>query len=117
MEAPLGPWVRVRGAMPEVRNMLQTRVEEWIEQWKREGRLDGEQRGEKRGEQRGFQLGEQKGRPQGEAVLLLRPLERRFGVLPGWATDRVLAAESATLETRSMRVLGGASVEGILAGR
>jgi hypothetical protein len=115
--APLGPWMRVPEAMREVRNMLQTRVEELIEQWKQEGRLEGEQRGEKRGEQRGFQLGEQKGRPQGEAVLLLRLLERRFGVLPGWATDRVLAADSATSETRSMRVLDAASIEEILAGR
>jgi hypothetical protein len=87
------------------------------EQWKQERRLEGEQRGEKRGEQRGFQLGEQKGRPQGEAVLLLRLLERRFGMLLGWAMNRVLAADSAALETWSMRVLDAASVEEILAGR
>ncbi len=42
---------------------------------------------------------------------------RRLGVLHGWATDRVLAADSVTLETRSMRVRDAASVEEIVARR
>jgi hypothetical protein len=44
-------------------------------------------------------------------------LDRRFGVLPGSATDRALSADSVTLEARSMRVLDAASVEEVLAGR
>jgi hypothetical protein len=103
--APLGPGVRVPEAMKEVRNMLQTRVEQWIEQWKQEGRLEGEQRGE------------QKGRQQGEAAFLLRQLERRFGVLPGWVRDRVLAADTVMLAEWSLRVLDAASLEEVLAGR
>jgi hypothetical protein len=84
--APLGPDIRVPEELLEVRNMLATRVEQWKqrlndqlkEQWLREG--------EQRGEQRG------------EAALLLRQLERRFGVLPAWAKDRVLAADTAMME-------------------
>ncbi len=133
--APLGPGVRVPEAMREVRNMLQERVQQWIEQWKQEGlqaglqeglqaglreglqagRLEGRLEGEKQGEERGRQLGEQTGRQQGEAAFLLRLLERRFGVLPGWATDRVLAADTVMLEEWSLRLLDGASLEEVLA--
>jgi hypothetical protein len=107
--APLGPGVRVPEAMREVRNMLQTRVEQWIEQWKQEGLAQGRLEGEREGEQ--------KGRRQGEAAFLLRQLERRFGVLPGWARDHVLAADSVMLEEWALRVLDAASLEEVLAGR
>jgi predicted transposase YdaD len=87
--------------MKEVRNMLQTRVEQWIEQWKQEGRLEGEQRGEQRG----------------EAALLLRLLQRRFGVLPGWATELVRSADSVAMEEWGIRLLDAATLEEVLAGR
>jgi hypothetical protein len=107
--APLGPGVRVPEAMQEVRNMLQTRVAQWIEQWKQEGRLEGEQQGQRRGEQ--------KGRRQGEAAFLLRLLERRFGVLPGWAAARVRAADSVMLGEWGLRVLDAANLVQALAER
>jgi predicted transposase YdaD len=102
---PMGPGVRVPEAMQEVRNMLQERVQQWIEQWKQEGL------------QAGLQEGLLAGRQQGGSALLLRLLERRFGVLPGWATDRVRAADIATLDEWSLRVLDAASLEEVLAGR
>ncbi len=83
--------------------MLATRAEQWKQQWL----LEGEQRGE--------QLGEQRGRQLGAADLLLRQLERRFGVLPGWAKDRVLAADIVMLEEWSLRLLDAASLEEVLA--
>jgi len=101
--APLGPGVRLPEELLEVRNMLATRAEQWKQQWL----LDGEQRGEQRGELRGRQLG--------VAELLLRLLERRFGILPGWAKDRVLAAETVMLEEWSLRVLDAGSLEEVLA--
>jgi predicted transposase YdaD len=107
--APLGPGVRVPEAMKEVRNMLQTRVEQWIEQWKQEGL--------QKGLQEGLLEGRREGEKQGEAAFLLRLLHRRFGVLPGWATDRVRAADSVTLEEWGMRLLHAASLEDVLAGR
>jgi hypothetical protein len=87
--------------MREVRSTLQTRVEQWIEPWKQEGE----------------ERGEQKGRRRGVAALLVRQLERRFGVLPGWATDRVIAADTVMLEEWSLRVLDAASLEEVLAGQ
>ncbi len=134
--APLGPGVRVPAAMREVRNMLQERVQQWIEQWKQEGllagRLQGEAEGRLKGEAEGRlqgrlqgqiegrlegeQQGRQLGRQQGEAALLLRLLRRRFGELPVWATDHVLAADSAMLEEYSLRLLDAASLDEVFAG-
>jgi len=93
--APLGPGVPVPEELLEMRNMLATRMEQWL--------LEREQRGE------------QKGRQQGETAVLLRQLERRFGILPDWARDRVLAADSAMLEQWSLRVLDAAKLEEVLA--
>jgi hypothetical protein len=106
---PMDPGVLVPEAMREVRNMLQERVQQWIEQWKQEGLQAGLQEGR--------QEGLLAGRQQGGSALLLRLLERRFGVLPGWATDRVRAADIATLDEWSLRVLDAASLEEVLAGR
>lgn len=83
--------------------MLATRAEAWKQQWLQEG------------EQRGRQEGEQRGRQAGEAAILLRQLERRFGVLPGWARDRIAAADTAVLEDWGLRVLDAASLEEVLA--
>jgi len=95
--------------------MPQTRVEPWIELWKQEGRLEGEerveQRGRREGDQQGEKRGEQKGLRQGQAAFLLRLLERRFGVLPCWATDHVRAADTVMLEEWSLRLLDAANLD------
>jgi len=109
--APHGPAVRVPEDLLEVRNMLATRVEEWKRQWL----LEGERRGEERGEQRGEQRGEKRGEKRGGAALLLRQMERRFGVLPNWARDRVLAADPVVMEEWGLRVLDAATLEEVLA--
>jgi hypothetical protein len=101
---PMGPGVQVPEAVREVRNMLQTRVEQWIEQWKQEGLAAG------------LREGRLEGRLEGEAALLLRLLARRFGALPDWTTDRVRAADSVMLEEWSLRVLDAATLEEVLAG-
>ncbi len=75
--------------------MLVTRMEAWVQQKLREG--------------------EQKGRQQGEGALLLRQLERRFGLLPGWATDRVLAADTETIEEWGLRMLDAATLDEVFA--
>ncbi|MEW6489716.1 MAG: DUF4351 domain-containing protein, partial [Thermodesulfobacteriota bacterium] len=41
--------------------------------------------------------GRQEGRQEGEAALLLRLAERRFGPLPAWARARIQAADADTL--------------------
>ncbi len=90
--------------------MLVTRMEEWVRQQRREAEQLGAQLGEKLGEKRG----EKRGRQLGEAALLLRQLERRFGVLPDWARDRVTAADTATIEEWGLRLLDAGSLEEVL---
>ena len=91
---PLGPGVRVPEELLEVRNMLATRAEDWKRQWLQEGL--------------------EKGRLEGEAALLLRLLERRFGALPPEVRDRVAAADAAALETWGLRVLDAGSLDDVL---
>ncbi len=79
--------------LQEVRSMLAERVKEWTEGWKREGRQEGRQEG--------LQLGLQ----QGEALLLLRQLERRFGPLDEALRQRVRAADADTLLQWGERIL------------
>jgi hypothetical protein len=74
--------------------MLATRAAEWKQQWRQEGRLEGLQ--------------------AGEAALLLRLLERRFGVLPSAARDRVAAADLSTLEVWGVRVLDAGTLDEVL---
>ena len=82
--------------------MLATRAAEWKQQWLQEGRQEGRQEGE------------QRGRREGEAALLVRLLERRFGVLPGWARDRIAAGDTVALEEWGLRVLDAGSLEDVL---
>ena len=97
--APLAPGVRVPDELLEVRNMLATRAEVWKQQQRREGK----------------QRAEQRGRQAGEGALLRRQLERRFGALPGWALDRIAAADTAALEDWGLRVLDAGSLDDVLA--
>jgi Putative transposase, YhgA-like/Domain of unknown function (DUF4351) len=96
---PLSPGLQVPDELLEVRNMLATQAEGWKRQWLREGE----------------QKGRQEGRQEGEATLLLRLLERRFGTLPGWALDRIAAADTVALEEWSLRVLDATSLDDVLA--
>jgi hypothetical protein len=102
MIAPVGPGVRVPADLLEVRNMLATRAERWVQNWKREGL------------EKGRQEGLQEGRQKGAAALLLRQLQRRFGALPGWVTDRVNAADTTALEEWSIQILDAGSVEDVV---
>jgi hypothetical protein len=95
---PLAPGVRVPEELLEVRNMLATRAEDWKRQWLQEGRAEG--------------LTE--GLMKGEAALLLRQLERRFGALPTEVRARVAAADTAALEVWGLRVLDAGSLEDVL---
>lgn len=62
-----------------------------------------------------------KGRVEGEAKggakALLRLAERRFGALPAAARDRIMAADSATLESWLDRVLDAPSLEAVFSER
>jgi hypothetical protein len=88
---------------------LLERAAQWQQEWLREGLEKGLEKGREEGLREGVQ--------RGEAALLLRLLQRRFGALPGWAVDRVSAAETALLEEWSMRILDAASLEDVLVER
>ena len=60
---------------------------------------------------RGVQEGRQEGRQEGERTVLRRQIEKRFGVLPGWAEERLAARSTAELEELSERVLDAESIE------
>ena len=99
---PLAPGVRVPEELLEVRNMLASRAEDWKRHWLQEGELKGRQEGE------------QRGRQKGEVAILLRQLERRFGALPGWASERIATADTGSLEEWSLRVFDATSLDDVL---
>ena len=59
--------------------------------------------------------GIEKGRTEGQARLLLRQLELRFGVVPEAVRDRVRGASASELEAWAEAVLGTASLDEVLA--
>ena len=73
----------------EIRSMLEERGMEWWEQWKLEGILEGKR----------------EGILVGEARLLHRLLERRFGSLPTWVEARLAKAVEEDLVRWGERVL------------
>jgi hypothetical protein len=132
--APLSPVVRVPDELLEVRNMLVTRMEKWVEQQRLEMQQKVQQEVQRQVQQEvqrqlqqevqqlvqqrlleAEQDAEQQGRQRGEAALLLRLLARRFGAVPDWARDRVLAADTVMMEEWGLRVLDGATLEEVLA--
>jgi len=76
----------------EIRSMLEERGMDWWEQWKLEGLLEGKLEGRREGRREGILEGERKGILVGEARLLHRLLERRFGSLPTWVEARLAKA-------------------------
>ena len=95
---------RIPEELEEVVNMLATHVEKWSRDI------------EQKGWQAGIQAGEQKGRQEGEATILTRQLQRRFGDLPSWASEKIAKAEPSTLEEWSLRILDVTTLESVLAG-
>ncbi len=69
------------------------------------GMQEGIQKGMQKGMQKGIQKGMQKGVHKGEAILLIRQLERRFGSLPDWVRERVEGSDTGTLEKWGINLL------------
>jgi hypothetical protein len=84
--------------MQEMRAMLAERVKTWTEEWK----------------QQGLEQGRREGKHLGEASLLRRQLDRRFGPLPVWVDERLAQASDAELEQWAERVLECATLEEVL---
>jgi hypothetical protein len=56
----------------------------------------------------------QKGLQKGELTVLRRLIEKRFGPMPAWASDKLAALSVSELEDLSERVLEAKSVEELL---
>ena len=91
--------------LSEVNTMLAERVKKWTEQWKAEGLQAGIELGLKQGREEGREEGHEEGWQGGEAALLLRQLERRFGPLGESTRARVLAADPEQLLMWGERIL------------
>jgi hypothetical protein len=70
---------------------------------------------ERMGIEKGMQQGLQAGFQQGEAFMLTHLLTRRFGSLPGWATERLAQASREELEQWGERVLEAQRLEDVFA--
>ena len=57
----------------------------------------------------------QTGEKAGEAKMLTRLLQRRFGNLPTWASQKIADAELSTLEEWSLHILDATTLESVLA--
>ncbi|MBF0463297.1 MAG: Rpn family recombination-promoting nuclease/putative transposase [Magnetococcales bacterium] len=75
------------------------------------GRLEGLQEGW----QGGLLAGAQKGRQEGETALLLRLLQRRFGDLPPWVSQKLAQADPSALEAWSLRFVDAQTLDGVFA--
>jgi predicted transposase YdaD len=60
--------------------------------------------------------GRQEGRQEGEARLLRRQLNLRFGTLPDWADQQLNQATTDQLEAWALRILDADSLEAVLRG-
>ena len=94
--------------LQEVQSMLAERVIEWTEEWKRQGAEKGRQEGRQEGLEEGLQ--------KGEATLLSRMLELRFGPLSEGNRAKVRAADADTLLRWGERILTAATAEEVFTG-
>lgn len=63
---------------------------------------------------RGRQEGRQEGVHEGEIAVLRRQIEKRFGMMPEWAHQRLASRTTEQLEQLSVRLLEVASLEELL---
>jgi hypothetical protein len=68
---------------------------------------------ERIGIEKGVQQGLQQGLQQGESRLLKKQLERRFGDLPTWASDKLNSAAEQDLESWGEAVLTAPSLDAV----
>ena len=61
----------------------------------------------------GMAKGVEKGRVEGQSRLLRRQLERRFGVLPSWATEQLASASEQQLEAWGEAILTAPTLEAV----
>jgi flagellar biosynthesis/type III secretory pathway protein FliH len=99
------------GIKKGVKEGRQKGIQEGRQKGIQEGRQKGIQEGRQKGIQEGRQKGIQEGRQAGEALLLLRLLERKFGRLDPQTRKRVRGADAERLLEWGERVLTAQRLE------
>jgi predicted transposase/invertase (TIGR01784 family) len=94
--------------LQEVKSMLAESVMEWTHQWKQEGLEEGRQEGLQEGLQQGLHKGQEDALEKAREVLV-RDLERRFGLLPDEVRRRVDAIASIEELTEFVLQAGAAA--------
>lgn len=85
--------------------MLRDAQQRWWNEAKQEGHLAGFQEGRQEGQRKGQRLGQRLGKRQGEAAIVLKQLQLKFGALDTATRNRVRAAEPKQLERWAQRLL------------
>ncbi|MBF0144772.1 MAG: DUF4351 domain-containing protein [Magnetococcales bacterium] len=58
----------------------------------------------------GMKIGMKKGHRNGEAAMLMRQLQRRFGPIPEWVNEKMATADLTSLEEWSLRFVDAQSL-------
>ena len=93
----------------EMQTVLSTQGQVWRDQWKAEGRAEGEAKGRAEGKAEG----EAEGLHKGQALALLRQLDRRFGPLSDTIRDQVGNADPDTIGLWLERVLDAQTIDAV----
>lgn len=88
-------------SLSEIHSMLSNRIEEWQKQWFQQGQTDGREKGI------------EEGRLMGEAQLLIRLLQQRFGSLPASTLEKINTATEQELAAWSLNVLDAKSLDSV----
>jgi len=80
----------------------------------RQAHQEGLEEGLEKGLEKGLEEGLEKGLEKGERAVLCRLIEKRFGALPGWASQKLAALSASDLESLSERFLDVNSLEELL---
>ena len=96
--------------------MVANMTEEELEMYEKAGMAIADARGMvEQGRMEGEQKGRQEGRQEGEAAILTRQLQRRFGNVPDWVSEKMAKANPTVLEAWSLRILDAPTLESVLA--
>ncbi|MBF0613573.1 MAG: Rpn family recombination-promoting nuclease/putative transposase [Magnetococcales bacterium] len=106
-----------RQAYEQFQESLRTQASMVENTWragKLEGKKEGLEEGRKEGLEEGRKEGLETGARIGQANLLTRQLQRRFGPLPDWATTRISQADTKALAVWSERIFDADSLDKLL---
>ncbi|MBF0630104.1 MAG: cytosolic protein [Magnetococcales bacterium] len=83
----------------------------YISSVERIGQQIGQRIGQQIGQRIGEGIGEKRGIQIGEAKILMRQLQHRFGPVPDWANEKIAKAEPLSLEAWSLRFVNAQSLD------